>query len=120
MGCQPKPRERSKHLEIIDLLLFGKPYTVGGEAIACAIESNNFAGLSRVLEICHSDSVDGRIKYSEPTRIQRVQEGKAKSFSCVEYAKHKGALDFVSLLEHYPWLNGGSVEKIHNSGTNLP
>jgi hypothetical protein len=98
LGCQPKPRERSKHLEIIDLLLSDNLsellYNIQGEAIACAIDGNNFAGLSRVLEICHSAVVSKKVTIPGPRG------------SPVAYAKRKGALDFVSLLEHYPWLNG--------------
>ena len=49
MARQPKPRQRGKLLEIIDLLL-SQPSIILEEPVLAAIDSGNFAGLSRVLE----------------------------------------------------------------------
>ena len=102
MKCQPKPRDRSKHLEIIDLLLCKPSERIHGEAIACAINSKNFAGLSRVLENWDSDLS------SESMTLHHIYRGpgNSKTYTCVQYAEHKGALDFVSLLKNYRWTAG--------------
>jgi len=102
MRCQPKPRERSKHLEIIDLLLSKQPERIHAEAIACAINSNNFAGLSRVLENWNNDlpAKDPRLGRSRSHQIRRGP-AKNRTYTCVQYAERKGALDFVTLLKNY-------------------
>jgi hypothetical protein len=105
MSCQPKPRDRSQHLEAIDLLLSKSSERIHAEAIACAINSKNFAGLSRVLENWDSHLPSERAGSLTSHHIHRGP-GKSKTYTCVQYAEHKGALDFVSLLKNYRWTTG--------------
>lgn len=106
MKCQPKPRDRSKHLEIIDLLLSKQPERIHAEAVACAINSKNFAGLSRVLENWNND-----LPYGDPQAgsftsnyiLRGLGKTKTRTYTCVQYAEHKGAQDFVTLLKNYRW-----------------
>jgi hypothetical protein len=102
MKCQPKPRERSKHLEIIDLLKSNPRWQrIKAEAIACAINSGNFAGLSRVLD--NWDNEWSAAKYYSGAHRIRRGPGRGREITCVDYAKHKGAMDFVELLKNYRW-----------------
>ena len=99
MKCQPKPRDRSKHLEIIDLLLSKQSERIRAEAVACAINSNNFAGLSRVLENWNNDLPLASLTSHHILR----GPDKTRRYTCVQYAEHKGAQDFVTLLKNYRW-----------------
>jgi len=111
MRCQSKPRDRGKHLEIIDLLLSKQSERIHGEAIACAINSKNFAGLSRVLENWNNDlpSEDPQAGSLASHHIRRGP-GKSRTYTCVQYAEHKGAQDFVTLLKNYRWSMGQTYQ----------
>jgi ankyrin repeat protein len=105
MARQPKPRQRGKLLEIIDLLL-SQPSIILEEPVLAAIDSGNFAGLSRILE-----RRNGALDFDKNAVFGnwRWAPGRGgvdcRDRSCLYYADSRQARDFVALLMSYGWVN---------------
>ena len=103
MSRQLKPRQRGKLLEIIDHLL-SQPSIILEEPVLAAIDSGNFAGLSRILE-----RRNGILDFDKNAVFAnwRWAPGRGgvdcRDRSCLYYADSRQARDFVALLMSYGW-----------------
>ena len=100
-----KPRQRANLLAIIDLLL-AQESIILEEPVLAAIDFDNFAGLSRMLE-----RRNGELDFDKNAlfRNWRWEPGRGgqdcRDRTCLYYADQNGKNDFVALLASYGWIN---------------
>ena len=100
-----KPGQRANLLSIIDLLLAHETIILE-EPVLAAIDSGNFAGLSRILE-----RRNGGLDFDKnaPFRNWRWAPGRGgqdcRDRTCLYYADQTGKRDFVALMGSYGWGN---------------
>jgi ankyrin repeat protein len=100
-----KPRQRANLLYIIDLLLSHESIILE-EPVLAAIDAENFAGLSRVLERRNGEldfdknAVFGNWRWAAGRGGQDCRDR-----TCLYYAEQCGKRDFVALLGSYGWLS---------------
>lgn len=100
-----KPRQRANLLAIMDLLL-SQESIILEEPVLAAIDSNNFAGLSRVLERRNGELDFDKNAVFGNWRWEQGRGGQdCRDRTCLYYADQNGKKDFVALLGSYGWMN---------------
>jgi ankyrin repeat protein len=100
-----KPRQRTNLLSTIDLLL-SQDSIILEEPVLAAIDTGNFAGLSRILERRNGEldfdknAVFGNLRWAPGRGGQDCRDR-----TCLYYADQTGKKDFVALLGSYGWGN---------------
>ena len=99
-----KPRQRANLLYIIDLML-SHDSIILEEPVLAAIDSDNFAGLSRILERRNGELDFDKNATFGNWRWERGRGGQdCRDRTCLYYADQQGKIDFVSLLGSYGWV----------------
>jgi ankyrin repeat protein len=120
MSVKRTPKEQSPYIEIIDLLLSTKSKSnpFPRASILAAIDSKNFSGLDRVLEMRNENlgfdvnevfqdprwsNVSITVKSSTLLPRSGFAIRRDDLYNCLAYAEEKDAGDIVTLLKSYWW-----------------